>query len=109
MTEFKNGSVKISNIIIDQLIAESALQVEGTEVVVGYNGKRVDPKKKEGIVTVIKGTNIDIALTVILNTDQKIYEICEAIQKSIKEQVKVMLNLDARNINIFVKDVEKTK
>lgn len=109
MTEFKNGSVKISNIIIDQLIAEAALHVEGTKYVLGYNGKRVDPKKKEGIVSVIKGTDIDIALTVVLNTDQKIYEISEAIQKSIKEQVKVMLNLDARNINVFIKEVERAK
>ena len=110
MTDFKNGSVKISNNIIDQLIAESALKVEGVESVIGYNSKKMDLKKKEGIVSVIDGNTIDIGLSVILNTDKKIYEVAESIQSTIKEQIKVMLNLDVTNVNVCVKDaVVKTK
>ena len=104
MTEFKHGSVKIANNIIDQLIAESALRVEGVESVIGYKNQKIDSKKKDGIVSVIKGDTMDIAISVILNTDQKIYEIAENIQKTIKEQVKVMLNIDVNNVNVIVKE-----
>lgn len=108
MTDFKNGSVKISNTIIDQLIAESALKVEGVEAVIGYKDHKVESKKKEGIVSVIDGNRIEVALTVLLNTDKKVYEIAENVQKSIKEQVKVMLNLDVTNVNVIVKDIVVT-
>lgn len=105
MTDFNNGSVKVSNNIIDQLIAESALRVEGVESVIGYKNQKMDYKKKDGIVSVVDGGNISIALSVILSTDQKIYEVCENIQKIIKEQVKVMLNLDVTSVNVIVKDL----
>lgn len=109
MTDFKHGSVKISNAIIDQLIAEAALRVEGVKAVVGYNGERVDAKRKDSVISEINGTNIDISLSLILNTNQKVYEIAENVQKTIKEQIKVMLNLDANNIKVCIKDLEVSK
>ncbi len=109
MTEFKNGSVKISNIIIDQLIAESALKVEGVKTVIGYNGERVDTKRKDSIKSEITNNEISISLSVILNTDQKIYEIAESVQNTIREQIKVMLNLDANDIEVSIRDIELTK
>lgn len=109
MTEFKNGSVKISNIIIDQLIAESALKVEGVKTVIGYNGERVDTKRKDSIKSEITNNEISISLSVILNTDQKIYEIAESVQNTIREQIKVMLNLDANDIEVSIRDLELTK
>lgn len=109
MTDFKNGSVKISNAIIDQLIAESALRVEGVKSVVGYNGEKVDTKKKDSVISEINGTDMNISLSIILNTNQKIYEIAQNVQKTIKEQVKVMLNLDANDIKVCVKDIELKK
>ena len=105
MTDFNNGSVKISNNIIDQLIAESALRVEGVESVIGYKNQKIDYKKKDGIVSVVSGGSISIALSVILSTDQQIYEVCENIQKTVKEQVNVMLNLDVESVNVIVKDL----
>ena len=105
MTDFNNGSVKISNNIIDQLIAESAIRVEGVESVIGYKNQKIDYKKKDGIVSVVNGGSISIALSVILSTDQKIYEVCENIQKTVKEQVNVMLNLDVESVNVIVKDL----
>lgn len=109
MTDFKNGSVKISNAIIDQLIAESALKVEGVKSVVGYNGEKVDAKRKDSVISEINDTDINIYLSVILNTNQNIYEIAQNVQKNIKEQIKVMLNLDAKEINVCVKNIELQK
>lgn len=105
MSNFNHGSVKVSNNIIDQVIAESALRVDGVASVLGYKNTKLDNKKKEGIVSVIDGDNITIALSVLLSTDQKIYEIAENIQKTIKEQIKVMFNLNVTSVNVIVKDI----
>ena len=105
MTEFKNGSVKVSNNIIDQLVAESAMRVEGVDSVIGYKNKKLDAKKKDGIVTVIADGKMSAALTVILKNGVNIYETCENIQKNVAEQIKVMLNLDVTAVNVIVKDV----
>lgn len=105
MTEFKNGSVKISNDIIDQLIAEIALQVEGVDYVLGYKNKKVEKNKKEGIVSVINDNKIDIALTVVIKEEADIYKICENVQNNIKEQINVMLGLDVEKVNVIVKSL----
>ncbi|MGF0039967.1 Asp23/Gls24 family envelope stress response protein [Peptoniphilaceae bacterium SGI.131] len=105
MTDFKNGSVKISNNIIDQLIAESALKVEGVASVLGYKNKKVEAKRKDGIVSVIDGSQMDIALNLVLSTKSNIYDVCENVQKNVKEQIKTMLGLTVKNVNIIVKEV----
>lgn len=105
MTDFKNGSVKISNDIIDQLIAESALQVENVDSVIGYKNKRIEKNKKDGIVSVIKENSINIALSIIVEGNHDIYSIAENVQKTIKEQIQTMLGLEVKNINVIVKSL----
>lgn len=105
MADFKNGSVKISNNIIDQLIAESAMKVDGVDQVIGYKGQKIDSKKKDGIVSVINGSNMDVAISLVLKTNQNIYGVCEDVQKSVKEQIKTMLGLNVKNVNVIVKEV----
>ena len=43
------------------------------------------------------------------NFYQKIYEIAESVQNTIREQIKVMLNLDANDIEVSIRDIELTK
>lgn len=105
MTDFKNGSVKIANEIVDQLIAESALKVEGVDSVIGYKNQKVDYKKKEGIVSIIDQGKMEVALTLVLDGNSIIYDTCEAVQKNVQEQLDVMLGLDVTKVNIVVKDV----
>lgn len=105
MNDFNHGSVKVSNHIIDQVIAESALRVEGVKYVIGYKNQKLDYKKKDSIVSVINGNEVEIALTLVLDAKSKIYEVCEEVQETIKDQVKVMLNLDVNKVNVIVRDV----
>lgn len=105
MTQFKHGSVKISNDIIDQLIAETALQVENVKEVVGYKNKKVDKSKKEGIVTVISENKISIALNIIVSSSEGIYQTAEKVQTSISEQVNTMLGLEVKDVNVIVKKI----
>lgn len=105
MADFKNGSVKISNNIIDQLIAESALKVDGVDKVIGYKNQKIESKKKDGIISVINGQNMDVALSLVLKSNIDIYGVCENVQKTIKEQIETMLGLNVKNINVIVKEV----
>lgn len=105
MTDFKNGSVRISNDIIDQLIAESALQIEGVENVIGYKHKKIDHNKKEGIVSVVVDNTIRIALTVVLSTKEDLIKTIEKIQKTISEQINTMLGLEVLEVDVFVKNI----
>lgn len=106
MTDFKYGSVKISNDIIDQLVAESALQVEGVLHVHGYKNGKLDKSKKDGIVTVIFDNTIEIALTVTISQEKNIYEVVEKLQESVKEQIHTMLGFDVKEVNVFVKSID---
>lgn len=105
MTDFNNGSVRVSNDIIDQLIAESALQVEGVADVIGYKNKKIEKNKKEGIVAVVQDNTIKVALTVILKTESELHKVAENVQKSVSEQIETMLGIKVLEVNVFVKDL----
>lgn len=107
MTDFKNGSVKISNDIIDQLIAETALQVDGVVSVTGYRNKKLEKNKKDGITSVINDNSIDISLAIEVEKNNDVYSVAENVQKSIQEQIKVMLGLDANEVDVLVKSLTK--
>lgn len=107
MTDFKNGSVKISNDIIDQLIAETALQVDGVVSVTGYRNKKLEKNKKDGITSIISDNNIDITLAIEVEKNNDVYNVAENVQKSVKEQIKIMLGLDVNEIDVTVKSLTK--
>lgn len=105
MTDFNNGSVKVSHNIIEQLIAETALQVEGVKHVIGYKGNKIEKNKKDGVIAVVDDNDIKIALSVSLDGMKDIYATTEKIQKSINEQIHTMLGFDVKEVNVFVKSV----
>lgn len=105
MADFNNGSVKVSHSIIEQLIAETALQVEGVKNVIGYKGNKIEKNKKDGVVAVVDNNNIKIALSVALEGMKDIYTTTEKIQKSITEQIHTMLGFDVKEVNVFIKSV----
>lgn len=105
MTDFKNGSVKVSNDIIDQLIAESALQVDGIIHVFGYKNGKVDKNKKDGIVSVVNDNSIEIAISVVVEKDKNIQKVAENAQTVISEQIHTMLGFKVEEVNVFVRDL----
>ncbi|EHR35623.1 Asp23/Gls24 family envelope stress response protein [Helcococcus kunzii] len=103
MTDFKNGSVKISNDIIDQLIAETALHVENVVSVVGYRNKKVEKNRKDSITSIIENNTIDISLAIEVEKNKDVYKIAENVQKAVQEQIKIMLGFEVKNVNVIVK------
>ncbi len=109
MTNFKNGSVKISNDIINQLIAETTLRIEGVQRVLGYKNNVLDTVSKDKIDTSIDGKDLSTQVTITVKPDVNILNVTENIQKEIKKQIRTMLGLDVVKINVVVKDIEKDK
>ncbi len=107
MTGFKNGSVKISDDLIDQLIAETALTVEGVIYVIGYKNNKIEKNRKDGIVSVVdNNNNIKIALSVIVDDGIDLYDTANLVQKTIKEQIHTMLGFNVQEVNVFVKSTK---
>lgn len=107
MTDFKNGSVKISNDIIDQLIAETALHVENVVSVVGYRNKKIEKNKKDAITTIIEDNTIDISLAIEVEKSNNVYKVAENVQKAVQEQIKIMLGFEVKNVDVKVKSLNK--
>lgn len=105
MNSFKYGSVKISNDIIDQLIAETVLRVDGVNEVLGYKDQVIDLKKKDSIVSVINGDTMTTAVTVNIDEDRNIQKVCENAQKEVIKQIRTMLGLKVTKVNIIVNDL----
>lgn len=106
MDDFKNGTVKISTDIIDQLIAETALADKGVSEVLGYKNKVIDKKKKDGIVSVIQGTRMSVAISLVIKSNENVLQCCERVQESIKKQVMIMLGLNVAEVHVFVKALD---
>lgn len=106
MTDFKNGTVKIADDIIDQLIAETALTIEDVVSVIGYKNNRVEKNKKDGIVSVVDNNTINIALSIIVKDGCDIYETAHLVQKTIAEQINTMLAFKVDKVNVFVKNTK---
>lgn len=106
MADFKHGAVMISNEIIDQLVAECALQVEGVNSVVGYkNGKLEKGKKAALLNTEVNENNINVDLTIVADKGANISEVAEKVQEQVAEQVNTMLGFNVEEVNVFVKDI----
>lgn len=108
MKDFKNGSVKISNDVIDQLIGEIALRVDGVVRVSGYMNNALDKVSQNKIRTQIEGKNLSTVVTVTLKQEYKLIDVAENIQKEIKKQIKTMLGLNVDHVHVRVKNI-KTK
>ena len=105
MSDFKNGSVKISNDIIDQLVAESALKVEGVHSVVGYKNGKFDGRKKEALIANVEDNSMQIKVTIVVKEGENVYEVAENVQKNVKEQIHTILAFEIDHVDVFVKDI----
>lgn len=105
MADFKHGSVKVSNDIIDQLVAESALQVDGVNAVLGYRNGKLEKKNKDALVAVVVDNTMEVALSILVKKDVNVYQVAEKVQKNVKEQINTILGFDVLEVNVFVKHI----
>ena len=106
MKNYENGSIKISNDVIDQLIAEITLRVDGVVRVSGYKNNSIDMMSQNRIKTEINGSSLTTIVTVTLDEEYKVIDVAENIQKEIKKQIKTMLGLDVLAVHVRIKSTK---
>lgn len=109
MNEFQNGTVRVSNDIIDLLIAETALRQEGVHSVYGYRDKSIEKRRKDGIVAVVQGSDIQIAVSISIESDAHIQNTAQAVQEAIVREIRTMLGLNVQAVNVIVKSLHYAK
>lgn len=103
--KFENGTVKISNEIINLIASTSALEVKGVEGLAGAFGEVIkDPRKGA-----IKSTQVEIgrdyviiSIGLVLEVESKIPEITKIVQAKIKSDVENMTGLNVTQVKIDV-------
>lgn len=104
MKQFTNGSVQVSNDVIDIIIASTALKVEGILEVKGYDGKKKNLAKNHAkyIQTVVENGVLNTKISVIISTEKVIIDVVEKAQQDIHNQIESMLGLKCGNIDVMV-------
>lgn len=105
MSNFVHGTVRVSNDIIDRLIAEAALAVDGVHRVVGFRNSRPEKHRREGIVAVVYDGEIKVALTIVVKNGYSVVSVAEAVQKAVAHDLHQMLGLKSAAVNVFVQSL----
>lgn len=107
--KFKNGSVKISNDIINKIAGTSALEVEGVTALIGSMGEKITSSKKGAM----KATEVEVgrdyvivSINLILDSESKIPETTKAVQNKIKSDIENMTGLSVSQVNINVVGID---
>ena len=102
--EFK-GSIKISQDIVTNIIGITVSEIEGVYFIIGYSPNtliNIKNKDNSGIVVDYNENSIVVTLSVILDKNYIITEVCEKIQTQVIEKVKTMTDLVINQVNIYV-------
>lgn len=104
MNQFINGSVQVSNDVIDIIIASTALKVEGVLEVKGYDNKKKNLAKNhtKHIKTVVENGVLSTKISIIVSTEKTIIEAVEKVQRDIHNQIKSMLGLKCGDVDVMV-------
>lgn len=105
MRDFINGTVRVSNDIIDRIIAEAAIRTEGVYRVYGYRKGQIEKRRTEGIVAVIHDEKVQAALTISVKEGYPVHKVAAAVQEAVHRDIKVMLGLEVTEINVFVHSI----
>lgn len=107
---FANGSVKISNDIINRISAVACLETEGVVSISGFSGDAVSGKIKKdftkSVGVKIDGNSVNISLNIIVKREFIIPEVCLNVQKNVKEKVEIMTGLKVNAVNIEVEKIQ---
>ena len=103
--KFENGTVKISNEIINKIASTSTLEIEGVAGLAGGLGERITDgiRGASRAVQVNVGRDfVNINVNVILKMGVRIPEVSRNIQEKIKENVENFTGLNVSQVNTSV-------
>ncbi|MCI5839835.1 MAG: Asp23/Gls24 family envelope stress response protein [Peptoniphilaceae bacterium] len=101
MSEFKNGTVRISNDIIDFIVKSAAEEVNGV-FSVSENSSSSKNNGVSKVKTKILNSDIFTNIEVVLNIGHDVLDTVKEIQKNVKNQVETMTGLSVKEVNVKV-------
>ena len=88
------GDYKISDNVINEIAIHEANKIDGLEKVQNINLRKTN-----------HGVHID--MTVIIKYGYSIFDVCKQIQYSVRDNVEKYTSVNARRVNILVKNLKK--
>ncbi len=105
MANEKFGSIQVSNQIIEQIIAESALKTNGVYKVIGYSNQKVEKYNKDALIVSDSDGEKEITICIVVNSDSTVIKVAENVQKNIASELDSMLRLKVNKIHVIVKSI----
>ncbi|MDD7593890.1 MAG: Asp23/Gls24 family envelope stress response protein [Peptoniphilaceae bacterium] len=104
MKKFNGGRCFVAARVIDQIIATAAAQVEGVAELHGFDRESGELRHnyEKSIVTETDGANLMTSLVVAVVPGYAIINVVKAVQEAVQQDVKVMLGLDVRGVDVAV-------
>lgn len=103
-----NGSLRVSEDVIADIIANAAMEVDGVAAVADAKKSPVSVFKKnkptKSIKIALAGDVLDISIGIILKNGAKAVATAESVQNKIKSSVQNMLNLTVTKVNVTICD-----
>lgn len=110
--QFRGGSVKISNDILEKITREATLEIEGVHSVgAGHDfvsfEKFTTVESHKGLKIAVGQGKLRIEVRVVLEAVESIPSVCEAVQRNVVEKIRVMTGLEVVEINVHVESVAR--
>ncbi len=105
MANEKFGSIQVSNQIVEQIVAESALKTNGVYKVIGYANQKFEKYNKDALSISDSDGEKEITICIVVNSDSTVIEVAENVQKNIASEIYSMLRLNVNKINVIVKSI----
>ena len=108
------GSVTFNNDVIATIAGLATVDIPG---IAGMSGSIVSGvtellgKKNltKGVKVEVEEKDCKVHLNVVIEYGCKIPEVCENVQKSVKEAIETMTGLNAKEVNIYIQGVQVEK
>lgn len=109
----QKASLKISEYVVETIAQVSALEIDGVADTAypkgSYQGVFKNYWTKNPIEIQVYDGIAEISICLMLEYGANISEVCEAVQKNIKENVQTMTGIIVSKVNIAVEDISLPK
>lgn len=105
------GSVKIADDVVAMIASLAATEVEGVSAMIGNITNELMSKvgmKKltKGVKVDIKGNNVNVDLSIVMEYGFNIPQTCQVVQGKVKTAIENMTGLTVEDVNIRIASVK---
>ncbi|MCR5295621.1 MAG: Asp23/Gls24 family envelope stress response protein [Lachnospiraceae bacterium] len=108
------GAVKIADDVVAVIAGLAATEVKGVSSIAGSITNEMIPRKgpkalSKGVRITVSDNQVKADLSLIINYDCSVIEVCEAVQERVKNAIENMTGMKVIEVNVRVSGVETSK